>query len=229
VKPLSKQKGMSMRPVVPLVCAILAFAVSSSAFAEGPNYNGWQKGPWQKHDRDEGITTYINEKAAQGSVEAVRADLIINAPADKIFPILIDPDRAKSYSFIAEFKVVGHYGDWGYLYQRVQTTGVKDRDFTVHLKMLEPKTANTGPYGWVWKEANEKGPKPVDGVVRAQGVQGSYFLTPLSSNQTLVSYRVYFDPDSWVPSFLINRAVRSSAFETVKRLRSDARKLGLLN
>ncbi len=217
------------RLVVFTVLALVSLALSGSAFAEGPAYKTWQKGPWKQHDRDQGITVYINEEAAQGGVEAVRADLIINAPADKIFPILIDPDRAKSYSFIAEFKVVGHYGDWGYLYQRVQTTGVDDRDFTVHLRMIKPSTPNGGPYGWVWKEANEKGPKPVDGVVRAVGVQGSYFLTPLKSGQTLVSYRVYFDPDSWVPNFLINRAVRNSAFETVKRLRSDARKLGLLD
>lgn len=218
-----------MRPrAVSLFCLFAILLFGTAVTASGPSYDGWQAGPWQKHDRDEGITVWVNEKAATGGVEAVRADVVIDAPAHKIFPILIDPDRASKYSFIADFRVIKRYDDWGYLYQRVQTTGVDDRDFTVKVSMIKPKSENSGPYGWVWKEANHKGPDPIDGVVRAQGVEGSYYLTPLSDGKTLVSYRVYFDPDSWVPNFLINRAVRDSAFETVKRLRSDSRKMGLI-
>lgn len=214
--------------VVALSCLISLLVLTPTAMANGPQYLGWQGGPWERHQRDEGITVYINEEAATGGVEAARADVIIDAPADKIFPILIDPERAKKYSFIADFRVIERHADWGYLYQRVQTTGVDDRDFTVLVRMVKPDAPNAGPYGWVWKEANQKGPGPIDGVVRAKGVEGSYYLTPLKGGRTRVSYRVYFDPDSWVPNFLINRAVRDSAYETVKRLRIDARKLGLI-
>lgn len=208
-----------------LILVALLACISASAFAqENANYTGWKKGPWVKHDVDDGLTVYLNEEVPTG-IDAVRVDAVIDMPADKLFPIIIDENRARSYSFIREFRPIAVYGEWGYLYQRVKATGVDDRDFTVKLKMVKPKVRNSGPYGWQWKQANDKGPEPRDGVVRATIVAGSYLLTPIEDGKkTLVSYRLWFDPGTWVPDILVNPAVRSSVKETVRRLVDDAQK-----
>lgn len=196
----------------------------STALAAAPLYKGWQKGPWEKYDEDGGIITYINDDVPTG-VDAVRVDTVLPYPADALFPIITDPERAKTYSFIKEFRPIENHGSWGYLYQRVSATGVDDRDFTVRLDLMKPEVPNTGPYGWTWVQANDKGPPPTD-AVRATVTSGSYILTPIDGGKkTHVSYRLWFDPGTWVPDFLVNPAVRGSAEETVSRLRKDARKI----
>jgi len=222
----SRHPGDSMKIFVRTFFLVaLTVSLSATAYAqEKAKYTGWKKGPWEKHDVDDGITMYLNDEVPTG-IDAVRVDAVIDLPADKIFPIIIDENRARSYSFIREFRPLAVYGEWGYLYQRVKATGVDDRDFTVKLKMVKPKRRNAGPYGWEWKQANDKGPKPRDGVVRATIVAGSYLLTPIEDGKkTLVSYRLWFDPGTWVPDILVNPAVRSSVKETVRRLVDDTLK-----
>lgn len=218
-----------MKRALPISLALLVLlslagiAVASSSY----NYKGWQKGPWEKHKNKKRMTMWLNEDVPTGGVEGIRIETMIPLPADQVFPILVDPDRASGYSFIEEFKPLAHYGDWGYLYQRVSATGVDDRDFTVYLKLMKPEKPNQGQYGWIWKQANDKGPPPKEGVVRAKDIEGSYILTPIGPNKdkTLVSYRLWFDPNSWVPDFLINIATRKSGWETIERLREDADRL----
>ena len=202
---------------------VLAGLIASGSLVASPLYQGWQKGPWEKHDVDSGVTMYTNDTVPTG-VEAVRVDMVLPYPADQLFPIITDPERAKTYSFIKEFRPLENHGTWGYLYQRVTATGVDDRDFTVRLDLFQPDVPNEGPYGWKWQQANDKGPKPTD-AVRAKVASGSYVLTPIyNGTKTHVSYRIWFDPGTWVPDFLVNPAVRSSAKETVLRLKKDAQK-----
>jgi hypothetical protein len=197
--------------------------VAASAAVASYRYRGWQKGPWEFHKKKDGISMWLNEEVPTG-VHGVRVDTVVDVPADQIFPFLMDEQEQAQYSHIREFKILKKYDDWGYLYQRVKATGIQDRDFTVKLVMIHPETPNGGQYGWIWRQANEKGPPPRDGVVRAEVVSGSYVLTPLGKkrNKTRISYRLWFDPSSWVPDFLINGAVRSAAYETVETLREEA-------
>jgi len=207
------------------LAAVAAFTVVICVCTVAPSfsYHGWQRGPWEKYDNKDHMTMWLNEDVTTG-VDGVRVDTLVDIPANQLFPALTDEERQKEYSFIREFKILKKYHNWGYLYQRVQSTGIQDRDFTVKLVMVKPKHENAGPYGWVWRQANDKGPPPRDGVVRAEHVAGSYLLTPVGKNhdKTLVSYRLWFDPSSWVPDFLINMAVRDAAYETVRKIRKDA-------
>ena len=210
---------MNTRRLVQIVMVL--FVLASSATASAFNYTGWQKGPWEFHKEKKGMKMWLNEEVPTG-VHGVRVDTVVDLPPHDIFPILMDEKRQSEYSFIREFKILKRYDRWGYLYQRVKATGIQDRDFTVRLVMLYPEVANGGPYGWVWTQANDKGPPERDGVVRATVVAGSYVLTPLKGGRTHISYRLWFDPSSWVPDFLINNAVRNGAFETVEQLRKEA-------
>ena len=202
-----------------LICLVFgAIASPAAAF----KYSGWQNGPWEFHKKKKGMKMFLNDSVTTG-VDGVRVDTVVDMPPHDIFPILMDEKRQAEYSFIREFKIIERYDRWGYLYQRVKSTGIQDRDFTVKLVMLYPDYPNGGQYGWVWNQANDKGPAERDGVVRASVVSGSYVLTPIKKGtQTHISYRLWFDPNVWVPNFLINAAVRSAAFETVDQLRKEA-------
>lgn len=218
---------MSRSKITPLLLIFLFF-VSWSVPATAQHmykYTGWQKGPWKVHSKEKGgITVYTNSKVPTG-VDAIRVDVILPYSAKEMFPIITDPERARTYSFIEEFEPIANYGTWGYLYQRVSATGIQDRDFTVKLNLFEPKETNKGPYGWKWVQDNSKGPSEKEGVVRATVVAGSYILQPIENGaRTLVSYRLWFDPGTWVPDFLVGSALRDGCIETVKRLRSDAEK-----
>ena len=200
---------------------VLLFVLAASSTAAGFKYTGWQQGPWEFHKEKKGMKMWLNDGVPSG-VHGVRVDTIMDMPAHDLFPILMDEQRQAEYSFIREFKILKRGERWGYLYQRVRSTGIQDRDFTVKLLLLYPDIVNGGPYGWVWNQANDKGPPERDGVVRATGVSGSYVLTPLDGGKkTRISYRLWFDPSSWVPDFLINNAVRNAAFETVEQLREE--------
>jgi hypothetical protein len=201
-----------------VVFFILGLCTPATAY----NYTGWQKGPWEFHKKKKGMKMWLNEDVPSG-VHGVRVDTIVDISAHDLFPVLMDEQRQAEYSFIREFKIIERHPRWGYLYQRLKATGIQDRDFTVRLVMLYPDVPNTGPYGWIWKQANDKGPAERDGVVRASVVSGSYVLTPLKDGRTRISYRLWFDPSSWVPDFLINGAVRSGAFETVAQIREEAK------
>ena len=170
------------------------------------------------------MTMYLNDEVESG-IEGIRIDTVIDLRVEDVFPIIVDAKRAASYSFIREFKILKKNKDGtGYLYQRLRASGVDDRDFTVFMQQLIPKVKGKGSYGWLWTQANDKGPKPKEGVVRAKIVSGSYILTPVGSKgqKTRVSYRLWFDPNTWIPDFIINIKTRSGAFETVRRLRKDA-------
>ena len=211
---------MGLRRLAPslLVVLLLGFSSVASAF----NYTGWQKGPWEFYKEKDHMKMWLNEEVATG-VHGVRVDTVVDLPPHDIFPVLMDEKRQAEYSFIREFKIIEKHPRWGYLYQRLKATGIQDRDFTVRLDMLYPAAVNAGPYGWVWTQANDKGPAERDGIVRATVVAGSYVLTPIDgAKRTRISYRLWFDPGSWVPDFLINGAVRRGAFETVAQLRTEA-------
>ncbi len=214
---------MNRKPLA-IACFFFILLSAGFSFAAGYKYKGWQNGPWEFHKSKDGMKMWLNEDVDSG-VHGIRVDTVVDLEASKLFPVMMDEDRQASYSFIKEFKIIQHNGDWGYLYQRVSSTGIQDRDFTVKLVMLSPDKYD-GQYGWVWNQENEKGPAERDGVVRATIVAGSYLLTPVGDGtKTRISYRLWFDPSSWVPDFLINAAVRNAGFETVRDLRRASEKI----
>ncbi len=217
----------SLKKLFPFaLVALLTLIVALPAVAQQTyTYHGWQKGPWKVHSKEKGGITVYTSDSVPTSVDAIRVDTVLPYTAEELFPIITDPERARSYSFIKEFVPLEHHKTWGYLYQRVSATGTQDRDFTVKLHLFEPTEKNTGPYGWRWVQDNAKGPKEKKGVVRATVVAGSYVLTPIENGtKTLVSYRLWFDPGTWVPSFLVDSALRDGCIETVRRLGQDASK-----
>jgi hypothetical protein len=213
-----------------LLPALLLFsALGATTVSAQQLHSGWQKGPWELFDKEEGLTIYTNDEPPKGTgVDAVRVDAILNGPIDDLFKLVIDHDRAAKFSFVREYKVLSQSDSDAYVYQRVKDSNLDDRDFTIHITLIRPTEANKNSWGFAWTQANSKGPAPRPGIVRATMVQGSYVLTPLKDGRTQLSYRLIFDPNTWIPDFVLRRAVRGAAVETMKTLRIDAKKRGLL-
>jgi hypothetical protein len=208
---------------------LLCTLVPAAALAQHHIYVGWQKGPWEHFSTDDGIQVYTNDEPPKGTdVDAVRVDTVLNGPIEPLFKMVIDHERAAKFSFVREYKVIHQTDSEAYVYQRVKESGLVDRDFTIHIQLIRPTAQNGNSWGFSWKQANHKGPAERNGVVRATMVQGSYVLTPLPDGRTKLSYRLIFDPNTWIPDFVLRRAVRNAAVETVKTLRRDAKAAGLL-
>jgi hypothetical protein len=210
-------------------CALIAsllFSLSAPASAQD-YYSGWQKGPWKFYEKADNIEVYTNSNPPKGTgVDAVRVDVIISGSIEKLFYLIIDHKRSAKFSFVREYKVVKEGDKEAFVYQRVMESGLDDRDFTVHVKLIKPD-GDQGAWGYSWQQANQQGPPPRKGVVRASMVQGSYVLTPLADGRIKVSYRLIFDPNTWIPDFVLRRAVRKAAVETVRTLIRDAKQQGI--
>lgn len=199
---------------------VLLTAATISAYP----YSGWQKGPWEKEGTEDGITIYSNDEAP-GDNTAYRADATLDHPPSEVFPLVISHERAKSWSFMKDYRVITSEGNRAVVYQKVDRSSLDPRDFTISSFHFKPKVENQGTYGFVWKQANEAGPEPNDDAVRVDVVGGSLILTPTAGGtKTKVSYRFVMDPGTWVPGFIVNSALEDSAVEVVDRLRKDLKK-----
>jgi hypothetical protein len=184
-------------------------------------YRGWESGPWEKHDTDEGLVVYLNE-SAHSDVPAVRVDGTIDAPAKDIFEVMIRHDRARDQADVVAYDILETRDDGFRTYQRIDPTGIGPRDFILRGSFVRPK-GGSGSYAFRWK-ASSKGPKPKDDVVRVKVAEGVFALEPIDDDTTRVSYRSLFDPKVPAPGFVIRRALVSDAVDRVVALRRDVLK-----
>ncbi len=213
-----------MKPSTSALLAAIAVLLFASGLAASYPYTGWQKGPWEKEGTDDGITIYSNSDAP-GDNKAYRADAVLDAPPSKVFPLVISHERARSWSFMADYRVIKEKGNRAVVYQKVDQSGLDPRDYTIRSFHFKPAKENQGTYGFVWEEANKAGPPSNDDAVRVEHVAGSLILTPVDGGKkTRVSYRFLMDPGTWVPAFIVNSALEDSAVEVIERLREDLKK-----
>lgn len=201
-----------MRRALALVFVML-LAVPTAAF----EYVGWQKGPWTKVDTDDGVTVYRN-KSVPGDIHAYRADVVIDATPGRVMKAVLDHDRAASRSFVLEYDVLHDDGVSTRVYQQIQRTGLGKREFTTAGKIFRGGS-DSGAQGFSFRLVDDGVDDPeVDSVAR---MEGSFVLTPVAKSKTRVSYRMYMDPGTWIPDFVLRRALRKGAVEVVELLRSD--------
>ncbi len=221
----SEDQGSNLKHPIAFLLAAAVFLAPLALNADY-KYSGWENGPWELHDMQYGIKVYINEKAP-ADVAAFRADAVIDLPADKIFPILIDHERARKNPVMDAYKVLKTENGRTLIYQRVKDSIVNPRDYILWTRSFKPEKPNTGRYGFVWESAKKgEGPAPKDEYVRVTNVKGSFILTPIDGGKrTRVSYRSLFDPGAFAPTMLVNSALSDATVDFVERLRKDAERL----
>ena len=97
-----------------------------------------------------------------------------------------------------------------YSYQYLSLPLISDRDYTLKVTdetpAFEPGQAPAF-YKSAWVEANDKGPKPRDGVERVLVNKGFWkFESVDAGKKTRITYYLFTDPGGMVPSFMANKA-----------------------
>jgi hypothetical protein len=103
------------------------------------------------------------------------------------------------------------------VYQRLSLPVIDDRDFT-----LQVTWGAEGPILWMrFAVANERGPKPVPGVVRVTAHDGGWRLEPEGDKGTHAVYRFHFDVAGSVPSWLGKGQAKDDIVDFFVRLKRE--------
>jgi hypothetical protein len=139
----------------------------------------------------EGVTLYKREGSV-GFELAAEGDL--PASPERIRKILLDYPAHKSWQeHLADCRVLSQGPDWLDVYERLAVAVIDDRDYTLHVEW-----GADGNILWTkFKTANDRGPAPVDGVVRVHTHRGGWRLAPtVDGTGTHAVYRFQLDLES---------------------------------
>lgn len=141
--------------------------------------------------KKDGVTLFKRD-AERGLEFAVEGEL--PASPERVRRVLIDyPAHTKWQERLAECKVLAKGDDWADVYERLSLPMLDDRDYTLHVTW-----GSDGDVLWSrFSAANDKGPPPIDGVVRVTLHDGSWTFTPEDDGKkTRAFYRFHLDIDS---------------------------------
>jgi hypothetical protein len=161
-------------------------ASASALASEGFTFLGEEKG----------IRVHRREKRA--GVEFA-AETNFAATPEQVRRALLDyPNQHKWHTHLEENKILSRGADSLLVYQRLDLPVIDDRDYT-----LQVTWGAEGPILWTrFAVANERGPKPVDGVVRVTAHAGAWRLEPDGGKGTRAVYRFHLDVAGSVPAWL---------------------------
>lgn len=164
---------------------------------------------------EKGVRVYSREKRA--GVEFA-AEASLPAPPDQVGRALVDySNHSKWQKHLKENKVLARGADSVVVYQRLDLPVIDDRDFT-----LQVTWGAEGPIRWIrFVTANERGPKPVSGVVRVNAHEGGWRLEPEGASGTHAVYRFHLDIAGSVPSWLGKGQAKDDIVDFFERLKQQ--------
>jgi hypothetical protein len=167
---------------------------------------------------EKGVRVHNREKRS-GIEFAVEASL--PAPPEQVRRALLDyANHRKWQDHLRESKILAHDADALLVYQRLELPVIDDRDYT-----LKVTWGAEGPIQWMrFALANERGPKPVSGVVRVTAHEGSWRLEPEGEKGTRAVYRFHLDVAGSVPSWLGKGQAKDNIVDFFVRLKREVPK-----
>jgi hypothetical protein len=164
---------------------------------------------------DKGVRVHRREK--RSGVEFA-AETTLPAPPEQVRRALLDYARHPKWNkHLKENKIISRGTDSLVVYQRLDLPVIDDRDFT-----LQVTWGAEGSILWTrFAVANERGPKPVSGVVRVSAHEGSWRLEPDGAKGTRAVYRFHFDVAGSVPSWLGKGQAQDDIIDFVVRLKGE--------
>ncbi|MHB8877950.1 MAG: START domain-containing protein [Myxococcaceae bacterium] len=184
-------------------------------FAAPPNPN-----PWNEVKNDDGIRVLARD--VQGSnIREVKAETVIEAPAETVWAVVNDqPHYTEFMPYLVEAEVFP--ADAGpnsrYEYQLIDPPVVSRRDYTLVATLAA--NPGEGKYRRSWTAANDKGPRPKDGVVRVSICEGYWQVERLTEKTARVTYWLYTDPGGAIPSWMANKANTTSVPNLIRAVRN---------
>lgn len=109
-------------------------------------------------------------------------------------------------------------------YIRADLPLAADRDVTTHLE--REKSAEPGVVRLVWREANDEGPPPEEGVVRMPRARGSWTFEPLAGGRTRVVFESHAELGGSLPAWIINPFVAGTIVSNIEHLRAEIARRG---
>jgi hypothetical protein len=164
---------------------------------------------------EKGVRVYSREK--RSGVEFA-AEASLPAPPEQVRRALLDyPSHQKWQKQLKENKILARGADSLLVYQRLDLPVIDDRDFT-----LQVTWGAEGPIFWMrFAVANERGPRPVPGVVRVTAHEGGWRLEPEGDKGTRAVYRFHFDAAGSVPSWLGKSQAKDNIVDFFVRLKRE--------
>jgi hypothetical protein len=146
---------------------------------------------------EKGIRVYGH---SQKKAIELGAEGLIDAPPEVVRAVLLDyANHPRWVQGLADSRVLARGDHWLDVYQRLSLPVVDDRDYTLHVTWGEE-----GETRWLrFSTANERGPKPIPGVVRVPFNQGSWRLHSVDGDKaTYAVYKFTLELGGSLPSWL---------------------------
>ncbi len=182
---------------------------------------------WVEATRTDGVVIYNRERPGS-EIKEVLATGSFDAPLDAVRAVLDDLGHYKDFMpYTKESREILKDKDGSVVtYERIAAPLSSERDYTIRVTHKtgthDGKTVVTHTFSL----EKALGPKPVDGVVRLQVLEGHWRLEA-DGKRTKASYYVYTSPGGSIPSFVANMANNTAVpglFNAVKKRLAAARR-----
>ncbi len=180
-----------------------------------------EQNPWELSVNKENIKIYVR-KIDTTSIKEYRAMMTVKAPMDSVIKKIIDVKNLKNWNYKTQNTLlVKKLTDtsWVFYMQNDLDWPAKDRDHVSRVTLKKKKNdclIIITPENHLVKEKSD--------FVRVKVFRGFWSLKKIDENQTQVIQQMYGDPESNVPSFIINSMLLKAPFESFKAMRSQLEK-----
>ncbi len=179
---------------------------------------------WEKVSEKEGVLTHRREVEDSPLVE-FRGETVMDTSVAKILSILTDTPRKKEWvdrlEEAKDLRIESPFSRVEYNHTAAPWPA-KDRDFIFSAKAFADPSEKAVLI--LLKSVEDSNTPEQDCCVRAQIVQGFYYLKSLSPQQTKVIVAVNADPKGSVPKWIVNMIQKSWPRKTLLSLQAQADK-----
>jgi hypothetical protein len=193
-------------------CLLYAFSLAGAAS------NTW------KLDTETGDNIIIYTRSVpESGIREIKATCRISACPLNVYRAAMDRstyENISRYIEVNEIMPSPRPEEW-YNYQRLNFPVISKRDYTLRYNAVEDHGKST--FRIVWEIANEKGPPPMEGVVRIKICYGSMSIEPGEKEGTAqITYLLYTDPAGSIPAWIVNIANRKSIPKMLRAIRDQS-------
>lgn len=179
---------------------------------------------WEVSATSKGVAVMHRERPGS-ALKEMKAVGEVDAPARAVFRLLNDYARYREMMpYTEESRVVSVEEDGKviHFYSRINAPLVSKRDYTMRIvNTTDPRDAQ-GRLSNRWTPS-EKGPPPMDGVVRVAINEGSWLIEPLGDgSRCRATYTLYTDPGGSLPTWVKNSANSSAIPDMFEAIRKHA-------
>lgn len=175
---------------------------------------------WELVKDDDRFKVYARDTDDEGRKE-VKAVARMTGTVDEAEAVINDiANYPKFMSYVESVKVIKHEGTCDVAYFKVSPPIVDDRDYTI--KLCTTKSKDRVKIAWV--PVVLKNYPPTKKIVRVTKNIGYWDVKKIAKDEVVVEYYLNTHPGGSIPTFLINRANKTSVSDVVTSLYEEMMK-----